>query len=94
MDYKEKYEAVLERAKGDYAAYRKVGDIAGINAIVSIFPELVESEDERIRIRAIELIAGYIYPNSLYLEDANECIAWLENLKERKPAERGEEDEK
>ena len=50
-NYKEKYEAALERAKDNYNA----ADSANINVnsfkntLISLFPELAESEDEKIR---------------------------------------------
>ena len=50
MDYKEKYEEALERAKKWYFApnSNKIPTFAN-RVIKEIFPELKESEDERIR---------------------------------------------
>jgi hypothetical protein len=69
MDYKEKYEKALERAKAfDLPEYK--------NIMISIFPELKESEDERTRKELIDYIKGQkITPNHSI---ADEWIAWLE----------------
>ena len=85
----DRYEEALERAKTLY------GNSVSDNAILEhIFPELAESEDERIR---KALICGL----SEGLSDHNwqdfggatidECIAWLEKQKEQKPPRLTEE---
>lgn len=76
MDY-EKYKNALERAK---SAIKDCGDNKGrISMIESIFPELAESEDERIRKEIIKYIKGQkITPNHSI---ADEWIAWLEKQK-------------
>ena len=58
-----------------------------------IFPELTESEDERIRkylYSFVELNSGVNLPP----EDAKKILAWLERQREQKIAEWSEEDEK
>ncbi len=60
MDYKEKYEQALERARDNY----NVADSADINvnsfrsALIYIFPELAESEDERMMQFLWDLASG------------------------------------
>lgn len=73
MDYKEKYKEALERAK--YALTTDM-DNSGHWAVNYIFPELKESEDERIRKELIEFIksrGGF----------KQEYIAWLEKQGEQ-----------
>lgn len=85
MDYEEKYNAALERAK-------KLQETCDSTTIVGwceyIFPELAESEDERIRKELIEQVA-YIIPNddevdsegdalSTYQKRIDKYRAWLE----------------
>lgn len=72
MDYEKKYNEALERAKlfqekygGDYAGY--------------IFPELAESEDERMRKHIIDIVKDNAKSKSIPC-DAE--IAYLEKLKE------------
>ncbi len=48
----------------------------------AVFPELRESEDERIRKKCIAIISKWTTK-----EDRDECIAYLELQKEQKPAE-------
>ena len=75
MDYKEYYEAALAKAERIYESATMLGDITGYD-LVEIFPELSESEDERIRKR----IYGLIYHNDALL-DKEELLAWLEKQK-------------
>ena len=49
MDYEKKYNEALERAKSNYESSKTMGFIEIADTIVDIFPELAESEDERIR---------------------------------------------
>lgn len=65
---------------------------AGISAIELAFPELAESEDEKIKKGLIELIENWNYPQELFTTKQN-IIAYLERLKEQKPAEWSEDDE-
>ena len=89
MDFEQKYKEALERAK------RLHGEpTGGTERIVceQIFPELKESEDERIREELIEHIkanksADYVLFKrfSIYTSDKKKCdqfIAWLEKHKE------------
>lgn len=86
-------------------AYDKALEIArqyyekdSMNAFLdTIFPELAESEDERIRKRLIEYFEGFRMGNAeVKWEGLNvqEVLVWLEKQKEQKPVEWSEEDEK
>lgn len=79
MDYKQKYEQALERAR----CYKELRTEMSI-----VFPELIESKDERIR-RALIRDIGIAMP----VETAQKYIAWLEKQGEQKPTW-SEEDEK
>lgn len=89
MDYEQKYKEALERAKNFHA--NMVSD--GIRYTVEeIFPELKESEDERMRKALIRFFQWFPYDR---LNDENlkpeEAIAWLEK---QKPVEQNSEDER
>lgn len=79
MDYEKKYNEALERAKkfeekygGGYAEY--------------IFPELAETEDERILRVISEAVITFFsdYANDFEDEDRDAALAWLEKQKEQK----------
>ena len=57
----------------------------------TIFPELAESEDERIRKHIIEILEN-LSPCHWDGDERPKCIAYLEKQKEQKPAEWSEED--
>ena len=78
MDYKRKYEDVLSHAK---QAIDNIPDKSLAKWLQSIFPELKESEDERIRKSIIDLVEKQM-PNS---ENKKWMIAWLEKQGEQKP---------
>lgn len=78
MDYKKAYEAALERARQGLP-------------INEVFPELKESEDERIRKNCIH----FLELQKIHHADTSEiddCIAYLEKQKEQKPAEWSEKE--
>ena len=68
MDYKEKYEQALERAR-QFSEKPYLEDSAGI--VEYIFPELAESEDERIRKEMIETLKNeaHEFPSSIIAEN-------------------------
>lgn len=75
MDYKEKYEQALKRARDYYLT----GKGEPVDFIKMIFPELQESEDERIR----KDIISYLRNEKIvkkYISDIeiDKWIAWLE----------------
>lgn len=75
MDYEKKYKEALERAK----YYQKENGSAVISAI---FPELAESEDEKIRKELLAVINDLVLPD----EQQSRFVAWLE----KKPADKVE----
>lgn len=81
MDYKEKYEEALDRAKS--LAQTKEERVADLEYI---FPELHESEDERIRKSLLRMISdidgGYPFENYGIIK--KDVIAYLEKQKEQK----------
>lgn len=84
MNYEDKYKQALERAK-DMLSYKEVRQ----EDMEYLFPELAESEDERIRKKLICFVENWkkFNPNSpfddyaVYTSDSDECdriLAWLE----------------
>lgn len=77
MDYKEKYNAALERAK-------KLQETCDSTTVVGwceyIFPELAESEDERIKREILELVS--IAGNGNQFEEIKD---WLEKQGKQEP---------
>lgn len=92
-DYKEKYEQALEKAK---ICYKDLSNLDGVVATMSkdffeeVFPELKESEDERVRKELINFFKNHM--DSVYEEisDNNVVIAWLEKQGEQKPIDKVE----
>lgn len=80
MDYKEKYEKAIIHLKKFLD-----GDCVVDQEILADFPELAESEDERVR----RWITALIHEGGEYSEDehpmALKAIHWLEKQKERVP---------
>ena len=84
MDYERKYKDALSRAK-------ELCDVADmftitIHDIITIFPELKESEDERIRKGLIKSVSRIFEGHKLYDTDVTreEALAWLEKQGEQK----------
>ncbi len=80
MDYEKKYKEALERAKGMW----EQGMMP--ERIEYIFPELKESEDERIRKDIIRVFKGEI--SFTAEEDNKKYIAWLKKQGEQKPVDK------
>lgn len=86
MDYKKSYEDALERAKGIYNENPSSSTAKFVCG--QIFPEIKESEDERIRKELLEyfhdlqLISDCDFSPSFTIDD---ILAYLEKLKEQKP---------
>lgn len=82
MDYKEKYEETLRKAKEYYA------NVPGSREFLdNIFPQLSESEDEKIRKEIIEYFHGCIRRNKksgFRLEQYKGWITFLEKQKDSK----------
>ena len=86
MNYEEKYKEALERAKKMLASKRSV--IVEKQALETIFPELAESEDERIRKDLIHWVKTNISYERMPvgMNYSNECVlAWLEKQGAQNP---------
>lgn len=72
-DYKKRYEEALERARELHDKH-PLGEPPTWTICEQIFPELAESEDERIRKSLIRIlhVGGYMPP-----EDKEKAFAWL-----------------
>jgi hypothetical protein len=77
MDYEKKYKEALERARDYYEFYKE--NPAKAQPFIDIFPELVESEDERIRKWLITQLQNN-YKGNYW---ATQAIAYLEKQKEK-----------
>ena len=79
MDYEKAYNEAIKRAKAIIEVAEKEEEV--YKSAITIFPELYESEDERIRKEIEQLIQC--------MHDADprkkRWIAWLEKQSERKP---------
>lgn len=83
MDYEKKYKEALENARQEYDTTENVERKQWLE---ELFPELAESEDERIRKWIINEIK--IKHHNLDEDDADfvdKAIAWLEKQGEKKP---------
>ena len=86
MDNEQKYKNALEKVKELLDSAKNQGHIiVRVEDIENAFPELKESEDERIRKEFCKDIRTFI-PN----EKANKYIAWLEKQGEQTHAELGQ----
>lgn len=80
-----KYNEALERAK---AYYNELHNCRAKDELESIFPELRESEDERIRKVIYKLMLGMreeIFTSQDDIVTKDKALAWLEKQKEQKP---------
>ena len=90
MDYEKAYKESFEAAKGLHDA----GNALTKKQMEIVFPQLAESEDERIRKRLIEYFEGFRMGNVEVRWEGlivQEVLAWLEKQKEQKPAEWSED---
>jgi len=80
MDYEKKYKEALERARAKYA----MKDQPIHQDLVDLFPELKESEDEKIR-KAIYNCVKWFGFDSCFFKDVSqeECLAWFEKQGEK-----------
>ena len=82
MNYEKKYKEALERAKGLLEGMDEGDYLASSEDIENIFPELKETEDERIR---KELIAIYSVGAKVNAKTGDisdkDIVAWLEKQK-------------
>lgn len=85
MNYKQKYEEALKRAKYLKENTDGVEALDVSTCFEQIFPELHESEDEKWRKWLIGHLKGYInQTDNKYAEVCKKAIAWLEKQDEQK----------
>ena len=84
MDYEKKYKEALERAKD--VKNGPCPHDSSVATVEYIFPELRESEDERIRKEMVDYFSQY-KDDGIRGVDITPWIAYLEKLKEQKPVE-------
>lgn len=75
MDYEKAYKEALERARE-----LSIDGYLDAIAIDELFPELEESEDERVRKGLVKAVSGTLEGNKLFGTDVTreEALAWLE----------------
>ena len=77
INYKEKYEKALERARVYWENDNdNTLDIKAKGTMEYLFPELTESEDDRIIKEIIQSIKG-----NMIVIHKNKCLAWLEKVR-------------
>lgn len=88
MDYEQRYKEALDEAKAIHKAIKQ--DLKPV--IEQIFPELAESEDERIRKAIICGMNALKKGNRIYFADIyiDDILAWLEKQGEQKSANKVE----
>lgn len=83
-----RYDEALEIARDYYKANIKLDEVEENLVLEDIFPELQESEDERVKNELINAIRGLwendALPMPLSVERKDKWIAWLEKQAERK----------
>ena len=83
MDYKERYELALERARQIHSEHKA----QSFDVLRDVFPELAESEDEKIR----KVLIGWINLEPIeHFEGGftkEQILTWLEKQGEQKPIE-------
>ena len=92
-NYEEKYKQALKRAKTILELTDNPKEANGY--VFTIFPELCESEDEKIRKGLIKGLSAMrdIHKHQTFSDDAidiNDAIAWLEKQGKQKPADKVE----
>ena len=89
MSKEQKHKEDLEAAKGWFAIANKDNNTMAIQILENLFPELRESEDDRIRKELIEFIR---HGNCVFdsLEQKNRFWAWLEKQGDQKSADKVE----
>ena len=88
MDYEKKYKEALEKAKEFYTLCEKCGAKDTVDFLEDSFPELKESDNEKIRKTLIRFFKDN-YPNETEMYDGTvtvgKALAWLEKQCEQKP---------
>ncbi len=88
MDYKQKYNEALERAR-KIENGELINILDGTSIPVAIFPELKESKDEKIRKQIISFLKEFEHDHYRSL-DFSSWISWLEKQGEQKPTDKVE----
>ena len=83
MDYNEKHKEDLESAKGWLAIAKETNNKQAVQILESLFPELRESEDERIRKAIIEFFDLQDDNTTYSFVPKKDILAWLEKQGER-----------
>ena len=94
MDYEKKYKEALERARELIGKWIGKNKNFYIEDYSYIFPELKESEDERIRKGIIQYLEQSQFGEEHYQIDddvVRNYIAWLEKQSERRETDYNEE---
>ena len=87
MDYEKAYKEALKRAKQVKHDVINIGCKMDPDMLDIIFPELAESEDERIRKELLDAFAAYDIDSSWNGIPVSSVLSWLERQKEQKPVE-------
>ena len=84
-DYKKKYEEALERAKIEMSKDGMKNDVIAIHLAETIFPELKESEEERIRKGIFKALSKKDARDVLISQgiEVSDALAWLEKQGEQ-----------
>ena len=80
MDYEQKYKEALKRAR--LVLQERGNEPDGASILSELFPELKESEDEKIRKKIIQLVNDAMATNAPYKK---EMLAWLEKQGKENP---------
>lgn len=90
MNYEKAYKQALGRANAKIETYYHLGNTSAAKSIEEIFPELRESEDERIRKELLNYCKAAAGGKAEILPNINfdKCIFWLEKQGEQKPADK------
>lgn len=78
MDYEKKYKEALKLAIDYHKANEILGNCDENNVLENIFPELKESEDEKISREITEFILTHRIDEPNDIEDTNPWLIWLE----------------
>lgn len=85
MDYKEKYEHALKKAKAYDNVREKIAIRFGSNVAKEIFSEYEENEDEKIRKGLIDFLKSPFVNENITDEKVTPWIAWLEKQCTKEP---------
>jgi hypothetical protein len=87
MDYEKKYKEALEKIRSLHRDYNQISTLINVKEeLEKIFPELAESENERIRKEIISAVNIYCSEYSRGTKVREEMLAWLEKQGDQKPS--------